>query len=56
VSEIAQVTQQTAAGTKQAADSISSLANLADGLRDSVSAFKLPDGDGKVPEAETVAS
>jgi methyl-accepting chemotaxis protein len=56
VSEIAQVTQQTAAGTKQAADSISNLANLADGLRDSVSAFKLPDGDGKVPEAEAAAS
>lgn len=56
VSEIAAVTQETAAGTKQAAMSISKLANLADGLRSSVSAFKLPDGDGKVPEAEVTAT
>jgi methyl-accepting chemotaxis protein len=56
VSEIAEVTQQTAAGTKQAAVSISNLANLADGLRASVSAFKLPDGDGKVPEARVKAT
>jgi twitching motility protein PilJ len=44
--EIAEVTQQTAAGTKQAAVSINSLAFLADELRASVSAFKLPGGDG----------
>jgi twitching motility protein PilJ len=56
VSEIAEVTQQTAAGTKQAAVSISNLANLADDLRASVSAFKLPDGDGKVPEARVKAT
>ncbi|MDH4319511.1 MAG: methyl-accepting chemotaxis protein, partial [Desulfobulbaceae bacterium] len=41
--EIAEVTQQTAAGTKQAAVSINNLAVLADGLRDSLSRFKLPD-------------
>jgi len=45
--EISQVTQQTAAGTKQAAVSISTLASLADELRDSVSAFKLPGGNGR---------
>jgi twitching motility protein PilJ len=45
--EIAEVTQQTAAGTKQAAVSISSLALLADELRASVSAFKLPGGNGQ---------
>ena len=42
MNDIADVTQQTAAGTKQAAVSISSLAMLADNLRNSVSAFKLP--------------
>jgi twitching motility protein PilJ len=47
--EISEVTQQTAAGTKQAALSISTLALLADELRASVSAFKLPDGDGQEP-------
>jgi methyl-accepting chemotaxis protein len=40
--DIAAVTQQTAAGTKQAAVSISHLATLADELRGSVSTFKLP--------------
>jgi twitching motility protein PilJ len=40
--EIAEVTQQTAAGTKQAAVSINHLATLADELRSSVSTFKLP--------------
>jgi len=44
--EIAEVTHQTAAGTKQAAVSINTLALLADELRTSVSAFKLPGGDG----------
>jgi methyl-accepting chemotaxis protein len=47
MSEIAEVTQQTASGTKQAAVSISSLASLADELRESVSAFKLPSGNGR---------
>jgi hypothetical protein len=42
MNDIADVTQQTAAGTKQAAVSISSLAVLADNLRNSVSMFKLP--------------
>ena len=44
--EISQVTQQTAAGTKQAAVSISNLALLADELRGSVSTFQLPGGNG----------
>lgn len=43
MNEIADVTQQTAAGTKQAAVSISNLAVLADTLRGSVSTFKLPE-------------
>jgi twitching motility protein PilJ len=42
MSEISEVTQQTATGTRQAAGSISSLATLADELRGSVSTFKLP--------------
>ncbi|MDH3346839.1 MAG: HAMP domain-containing methyl-accepting chemotaxis protein [Desulfobulbaceae bacterium] len=41
--DIAEVTQQTAAGTKQAAVSINNLAVLADSLRGSLSRFKLPD-------------
>jgi methyl-accepting chemotaxis protein len=45
--EIAEVTQQTAAGTKQAAVSISTLTILADELRASVSAFKLPGSNGR---------
>lgn len=40
--EIAEVTQQVATGTKQAAVSINGLANLADNLRSSVSTFKVP--------------
>ena len=47
--EISEVTQQTAVGTKQAAVSISSLTMLADELRASVSAFRLPGGDGHGP-------
>ena len=40
--DISQITRQTAAGTKQTADSVNSLAKLADGLRESVSTFRLP--------------
>ena len=40
--EISEVTQQTASGTKQAAVSIRHLVDLADTLRDSVRAFRLP--------------
>ena len=40
--EISQITQQTAAGTKQAAVSVNGLASLADELRSSVSTFRLP--------------
>jgi twitching motility protein PilJ len=52
--EIAEVTQQTAVGTKQAAVSINTLATLADELRASVSAFKLPGSNGNVPEEEVI--
>ena len=44
--DIAQVTQQTAVSTKQAASSINQLASLADGLRGSVSTFRLPSSNG----------
>jgi methyl-accepting chemotaxis protein len=47
MNEIAEITHQTAAGTKQAAISIHNLASLADDLRASVSAFKLPNGNGR---------
>ncbi len=40
--EIAEITQQTATGTREAAVSIYNLTTLADDLRESVSAFKLP--------------
>jgi methyl-accepting chemotaxis protein len=40
--EISEVTQRTAEGTRQAAVSVTHLAELADGLRDSVSTFRLP--------------
>jgi methyl-accepting chemotaxis protein len=42
MNEISDVIQQTAAGTKQASVSIRNLTDLADALRSSVSAFKLP--------------
>jgi twitching motility protein PilJ len=44
--DIAQVTQQTAVSTRQAAASINQLASLADGLRGSVSTFILPNTNG----------
>lgn len=49
MSDIAEVTQHTAAGTKQASVSISSLARLADELRESVSTFKMPGSNGHGP-------
>lgn len=42
MSEISDITQQTASGTKQTAQSINQLADLADGLRESVRTFKIP--------------
>ena len=42
MSEISDITQQTASGTKSAATSINQLASLADELRESVRTFKLP--------------
>jgi methyl-accepting chemotaxis protein len=50
--EISQITQSTAVGTKQAAVSISNMAALADGLRESLRRFKLPD---VVPAARKAA-
>jgi twitching motility protein PilJ len=43
MTEISHITQHTAAGTRQAAASVSQLATLADSLRASVSAFRLPE-------------
>jgi len=48
MNEISEVTQQTSAGTKQAAVSIRNLATLADELRDSVGRFRLPEQTGRV--------
>ncbi len=47
MSEIAEITQQAATGTKQAAVSVGNLTTLADNLRNSVSAFKLPSSNGQ---------
>ena len=47
MSEISDVTQQTASGAKQAAVAINKLAVLADELRRSVSTFILPDANRK---------
>ncbi|MGB1253711.1 MAG: chemotaxis protein, partial [Candidatus Promineifilaceae bacterium] len=44
MNDISLVTQQTAAGTRQASVSIQNLTRLADRLRASVSTFKIPDG------------
>ena len=43
--EISEITQQTTAGTRQGAEAVSRLARRADDLRESVSAFRLPDPD-----------
>jgi twitching motility protein PilJ len=43
MSDISQITRQTATGTKQAAASVTSLAKLAEELRNSVSTFRLPE-------------
>lgn len=43
MSEISDITQQTASGTRQTAYSINQLASLADELRESVRTFKVPD-------------
>ncbi|OAI54587.1 hypothetical protein AYO44_03330 [Planctomycetaceae bacterium SCGC AG-212-F19] len=42
MNEISQITKRTATGTKQAAESVTHLADLADDLRSSVSTFRLP--------------
>ncbi|MGE3541024.1 MAG: methyl-accepting chemotaxis protein [Candidatus Tectimicrobiota bacterium] len=52
MSEISGVTQQTAAGTKQAVVSINTLAALADTLRESMRTFKLP---ANTPESRRIA-
>lgn len=52
MAEISQVTQQTAAGTRQAAKSVGQLTDLANSLRATVSAFKLPqatNGSAAIP-------
>lgn len=54
--QISQVTQQTAAGTREAAQSVSDLARLADELRNSVSTFKLPHSDGRNGHAHLTGS
>jgi twitching motility protein PilJ len=55
MADISQVTQETASGTRQAAVSVSNLSDLANNLRSTVSAFKLPGrevgGNGATDEA-----
>ncbi len=51
MNEISGVTKQTAAGTKQAALAVGGLAGLADELRSSVSAFKLPEDEGRMTQS-----
>lgn len=51
MNEISGVTKQTASGTKQAAQAVGGLAALADELRSSVSAFKLPEDDGRMTQS-----
>ncbi len=46
MAEISQITQQTAAGTRQASVTIGELAVLAENLQSSISAFKLPETNG----------
>jgi methyl-accepting chemotaxis protein len=45
MAEISGITQDTAAGTKQAAEAVQGLAGLAEGLRESVATFRLPGGE-----------
>lgn len=51
MNEISGVTKQTAEGTKQAASAVGGLASLADELRSSVSAFKLPEDQGRMTQS-----
>jgi len=51
MSEISEVTQHTASGTKQAAVAVNNLASMADQLRYSVSRFKLPPSNGQAKGA-----
>jgi twitching motility protein PilJ len=47
--EISEITEQTAAGAGQGATAVNRLASLADGLRESVSTFRLPDANKQAP-------
>jgi twitching motility protein PilJ len=49
MSDISEITQHTASGTRQTADAVSSLASLAEKLRASVVSFRLP-GGGQMPD------
>ena len=51
MNEISGVTKQTAESTRQATHAVGSLVSLADELRSSVSAFKLPEDDGQVTQS-----
>ena len=50
--EISEITEQTAAGASEGAEAVGRLARLADGLRESVGAFRLPGGPGRAGRAE----
>jgi methyl-accepting chemotaxis protein len=51
MNEISGVTKQTAEGTKQAARAVGGMASLAEELRSSVSAFKLPEDHGRMTQS-----
>jgi methyl-accepting chemotaxis protein len=51
MNEISGVTKQTAEGTKQAARAVGGMAALAEELRSSVSAFKLPEDHGRMTQS-----
>jgi twitching motility protein PilJ len=55
MNEISQITLQTTSGTRQAVSAMSYLATLADELRASVSAFKLPGGEMQHLELHTAS-
>ena len=48
MAQISDITAQTSTGTQEAAEAISSLSQLADSLRESVSQFKLPMRNGRI--------
>lgn len=55
MADISDITRETADGTKQAANAVSSLARLAQELRSSVAQFKIPGGDSSSQGASLIS-